>query len=164
MRGGLIGVDDLSFIDDMQPDEARELGAGYALHRRKHTNHFVFHNHIPQSGFPVDAAIDTGNTGLFLFDVTTSQESWRAAVETDEHRLVPARPLISRAGGADLQKFNVLLDDGASHRADRMRKHHDGVHAVTLPLRDEAFVLAQTAYKRVRPYVLTTPQQDDEAV
>lgn len=161
---GEIGADDLDFIEDMEPDEARELGAGYFLRRRKLTNHFAFHNHLPQSGFPVDAAMHAGDKGLLLFDITTSQESWRAAVETDEHRLVPARPLIRRSGGADVQKFDVLLDDGASHRADRMRKQYEGVHPVTLPLRSEAFELAQTAYKRVRPHVMTTPKQNDETV
>lgn len=154
---------ELGFIEGMEPDEARNLGAGYTLRRRKHTNHFAFHNHGPQTGFPVDAAIDTGDNGLFLFDVTASQESWRAAVDVDHQRLVPARQLISRAGGTDLQKFDVLLDEGGPHRADRMRKQHEGVHPVTLPLREEAFALAETAFKRVRPHVMMVPKTVDAA-
>ncbi|HRH93106.1 MAG TPA: hypothetical protein PKV72_01075 [Candidatus Peribacteria bacterium] len=147
----------LDFIQDMEPEEARNLGAGYTLRRRKRTNHFAFHNHGPQTGFPVDAAIDAGD-GLLLFDVTASQESWRAAVDVDHQRLVPARQLIRQAGGADLQKFDVLLDEGGPHRADRMRKEHEGIHAVSLPLREEVFALADTTFKRVRPYVMTAPK------
>lgn len=128
-----------------------ELGGDHVLHRRQGSAGFALDNHEPKAGFPVDIAVEVGNREFFLFDTTLSFESWMAAQDIDEQRFTAVRAIMekARAAGSQLQKFDVLLDEGGRLRADALHRPVAGMHAFTVPLREDAFVITEKMLDRM---------------
>jgi hypothetical protein len=146
-----LGDPSMDLLSLLREGEQLELGGDHTLHRRQGSAGFALDNHQSKAGFPVDIAVEVGGRGLFLFDTTLSFESWMAAQDIDEQRFTAVRAIMekARAAGTQLQKFDVLLDEGCRLRADALHKPVPGMRAFTVPLRQDAFAITEKTLDRM---------------